>query len=58
MFFLIYNPDRHCTIKRIDMDMKLDHEVRLTRRQSWDMQNFEADLFYDGFEDIWGKLGG
>ena len=31
--------------KQIDMAMKLDHELRLTRHQSWDMQNFEVDLF-------------
>ena len=27
------------------MTMKLDHELRLTRCRSWDMQNLEADLF-------------
>ena len=37
--------DRHCRMKRIDMAIKLDHELRLTRRRSPDMQNFEADLF-------------
>ena len=36
--------DRHIRMKRIDMAMKLDHELHLTRRRSWDMQNFEADL--------------
>ena len=27
------------------MAIKLDHELDLTRRQSWDMQNFETDIF-------------
>ena len=36
--------ERHIRIKRIDMAIKLDHELRLTRRRSPDMQNFEADL--------------
>ena len=36
--------DRHRRMKRIDMAIKLDHELRLTRRRSPDMQNFEADL--------------
>ena len=29
-------------MKRIDMAIELDDELRLTRRQSWDTQNFEA----------------
>ena len=36
--------DRHCRMKRIAMAIKFDHELRLTRRRSPDMQNFEADL--------------
>ena len=36
--------DRHCRTKRIAMAIKFDHELRLTRRRSPDMQNFEADL--------------
>ena len=36
--------DRHCRMERIAMAIKLDHELRLTRRRSPDMQNFEADL--------------
>ena len=36
--------DRHCRMKQIDTAIKLDHELRLTRRRSPDMQNFEADL--------------
>ena len=39
----IYSLDRHCRMKRIDMAIKLDHELRLTRCRSWDMQNFEVD---------------
>ena len=29
-------------MKRIDIAIKLDHEVGLRLRRSWDMQNFEA----------------
>ena len=36
--------DRHCRMKQIDMAIKLDHELRLTRHRSPTMQNFEADL--------------
>ena len=36
--------DRHCRMKRIDMSIKLDHELRLIRRRSPEMQNLEADL--------------
>ena len=36
--------DRHCRMKRIDMAIELDPELRLTRRRSPDMQNFEPDL--------------
>ena len=36
--------DHQFRMKRIDMAIKLDHELRLTRRRSPDMQNFEADL--------------
>ena len=43
-FGKICSLDRHCRMKRIDMAIKLDHELRLTRRRSPDMQNFEADL--------------
>ena len=39
-----YSLDRHCRMKRIAMAIKFDHELRLTRRRSPDMQNFEADL--------------
>ena len=45
IFGILCSLDRHCRMKRIDMAIKLDHELRLTRRRSWDMQNFEADLF-------------
>ena len=31
-------------MKQIAMAIKLDHELRFTRRRSPDMQNFEADL--------------
>ena len=41
----LYNLDRHIRMKRIDMVTKLDHELCLTRRSSWDMQNFQADPF-------------
>ena len=39
-----FSLDRHCRMKRIAMAIKFDHELRLTRRRSPDMQNFEADL--------------
>ena len=41
---VFFSLDRHYRMKRIDMAIKLDHELRLTRRRSPDLQNFEADL--------------
>ena len=37
--------DRHIGMKRINLAMKLDHELRLTRGRRWDMQNFKEDVF-------------
>ena len=50
--------ERHFRMKRIDMAMELDHELHLTRRQSWDMQNLEADLFMMVSRPSKANLGG
>ena len=58
VFFSSLSLDHHIRMKRIDMAIKLDHELRLTRRRSWDMQNFEADLFMMVSRPSEANLGG
>ena len=51
-----FSPGCHIRMKPTDMAIKLDHELSLTR--SWDMQEFEAELFMMFSRPFEANLGG